>query len=39
VGRGATVERAVVWPGTAIAPGETISRAVGAGSLRVPAVP
>lgn len=37
VGRGATVERAVVWPGTAIAPGETLSRAVAAGSLRVPA--
>jgi mannose-1-phosphate guanylyltransferase len=35
VGRGATVERAVVWPGTAIAPGETLSRAVAAGSLRV----
>jgi mannose-1-phosphate guanylyltransferase len=39
VGRGATVERSVVWPGTAIAPGERLSRAVAAGGLRVPAVP
>ncbi len=37
VGRGAVVERAVVWPGTAVRPGERLSRAVAAGELRVPA--
>ena len=37
VERGASVERAVVWSGTVIGPGEALCRAVATGSLRVPA--
>ena len=37
VGHGASVERAVVWPGTAIAPGERLSGMIAASALRVPA--
>jgi mannose-1-phosphate guanylyltransferase len=37
VGRGAVVEQAVVWAGTAVGPGERISRTIAAGELRVPA--
>jgi mannose-1-phosphate guanylyltransferase len=36
VGAGAIVREAVVWPGTAIAPGERVERAIAAGALRVP---
>lgn len=34
---GARVERAVLWPGTALEPGEVVVDAVAAGALRVPA--
>jgi mannose-1-phosphate guanylyltransferase len=34
---GARVERAVLWPGTALAPGEVVVDAIAAGALRVPA--
>ncbi|HET9551568.1 MAG TPA: sugar phosphate nucleotidyltransferase [Anaeromyxobacteraceae bacterium] len=34
---GARVERAVLWPGTALRPGEAVVDAVAAGELRVPA--
>lgn len=34
---GARLERAVLWPGTALAPGEVVRDAVAAGDLRVPA--
>jgi mannose-1-phosphate guanylyltransferase len=36
---GATVERAVLWPGTRLAPGEAVIDAIAAGALRVPARP
>lgn len=35
---GARVERAVLWPRTALAPGEAVVDAIAAGPLRVPAV-
>jgi len=38
VPRGATVEHAVLWDGTELAPGERLVRAVAAGPHRVPAV-
>jgi len=34
---GARVERAVLWPGTALRPGEVVVDAIAAGTLRVPA--
>lgn len=34
---GARVERAVLWPGTALRPGEVLEEAIAAGELRVPA--
>jgi mannose-1-phosphate guanylyltransferase len=34
---GARLERAVLWPGTALAPGEAVVDAIAAGPLRVPA--
>jgi len=34
---GARVERAVLWPGTVLAPGEAVVDAIAAGPLRVPA--
>jgi mannose-1-phosphate guanylyltransferase len=34
---GATVRRAVIWEGTALAPGERVEDAIAAGALRVPA--
>lgn len=37
VGQGASVERAVVWPGTAVAAGERLSGVIAAGALRVAA--
>jgi len=37
VGAGARLERAVLWPGTAVAPGEVVRDAIAAGELRVPA--
>jgi mannose-1-phosphate guanylyltransferase len=37
VGQGAVVERAVVWAGTSVAPGERLSLAIAAGEHRVPA--
>lgn len=37
VGERAALDHAVVWPGTAIEPGERLSLAVAAGTLRVPA--
>jgi mannose-1-phosphate guanylyltransferase len=38
VGTGAVLRRAVVWEGTAVAPGERLVDVVAAGPLRVPAV-
>jgi mannose-1-phosphate guanylyltransferase len=37
LGAGCRVRDAVVWPGTAIAPGERVEGAIAAGALRVPA--
>jgi mannose-1-phosphate guanylyltransferase len=37
VGAGARLRRAVLWPGTAVAPGEVLVDAIAAGGLRVPA--
>jgi mannose-1-phosphate guanylyltransferase len=37
VGRGASLARVVAWEGTSVGPGETLSDAVAAGDLRVPA--
>jgi mannose-1-phosphate guanylyltransferase len=37
VAAGAVVERAVLWPGTSVSPGEEVREAVAAGTLRVPA--
>ncbi len=36
---GATVEDAVLWEGTRLAPGERVEHAIAAGELRVPATP
>jgi mannose-1-phosphate guanylyltransferase len=37
IGAGAVLAHAVAWPGTAVAAGERVERAVAAGALRVPA--